>query len=286
MFFAQEDIAPLEVTYDYNYVIDQVHDAEGNIKKKCHCGSLECIGMTSYPPRRFDEGLSPIQVKSRGHCCYLNRIQDAKTFIGPNVWDAMIESCLEVFLKLNDMEKFICRQKNGSYTDPTGRRKSKRFKFTEPLSDSQSRTEHRDVSFEFCKNKNDVSGDCVDGKVCNDMHEEAESHVDEKDTSEVVVSACGQSVVRTNNFRKRAVSVVKNSSPNKSIKLSKNQKTVKVTMSSPSKPINDKKSLARNPRLSPSHSTSSSNNEDSARRKVREALSLFRETCRKIVDDE
>ncbi|CAN8271434.1 unnamed protein product [Cochlearia groenlandica] len=67
--------------------------------------------MTSYPPRRFEEGLSPIQVKSMGHCFYLNRIQAAKKFIGPDVWDGMKESCLEVFLKLNDMDKFTwCAQ--------------------------------------------------------------------------------------------------------------------------------------------------------------------------------
>ncbi|CAN8242100.1 unnamed protein product [Cochlearia groenlandica] len=42
--------------------------------------------MASYPPRRFEEGLSPIQVKSMGHCCYLNRIQAAKMFIGHDVW--------------------------------------------------------------------------------------------------------------------------------------------------------------------------------------------------------
>ncbi|KAJ4955150.1 hypothetical protein NE237_011933 [Protea cynaroides] len=46
MLFASENIPPLqELAYDYNYKIDQVHDAEGNIKKKnCYCGSLECSG--------------------------------------------------------------------------------------------------------------------------------------------------------------------------------------------------------------------------------------------------
>ncbi|MED6158554.1 Histone-lysine N-methyltransferase, H3 lysine-9 specific suvh5 [Stylosanthes scabra] len=46
MFFAAENIPPLqELTYDYNYMIDQVRDSDGNIKRKdCYCGSVECIG--------------------------------------------------------------------------------------------------------------------------------------------------------------------------------------------------------------------------------------------------
>ncbi|GJM86314.1 hypothetical protein PR202_ga02163 [Eleusine coracana subsp. coracana] len=46
MFFAGEDIPPLkELSYDYNYAIDEVYDADGNIKKKqCFCGSVECTG--------------------------------------------------------------------------------------------------------------------------------------------------------------------------------------------------------------------------------------------------
>ncbi|MCL7042893.1 hypothetical protein MKW94_006760 [Papaver nudicaule] len=46
MLFAAENIPPLqELTYDYNYVVDTVHDSEGNIKiKKCYCGSTECTG--------------------------------------------------------------------------------------------------------------------------------------------------------------------------------------------------------------------------------------------------
>lgn len=46
MFFAVDNIPPLqELTYHYNYTIDEVRDSEGNIKQKaCHCGSLECCG--------------------------------------------------------------------------------------------------------------------------------------------------------------------------------------------------------------------------------------------------
>lgn len=46
MFFACDDIRPRqELAYHYNYKIDQVHDANGNIKKKkCLCGSVECDG--------------------------------------------------------------------------------------------------------------------------------------------------------------------------------------------------------------------------------------------------
>ncbi|XP_073001411.1 histone-lysine N-methyltransferase, H3 lysine-9 specific SUVH6-like [Typha latifolia] len=46
MFFASEDIPALEeLTYHYNYTIDQVYDSNGNIKKKdCYCGSAECTG--------------------------------------------------------------------------------------------------------------------------------------------------------------------------------------------------------------------------------------------------
>ncbi|KAK9689310.1 hypothetical protein RND81_09G051200 [Saponaria officinalis] len=46
MLFATENIPPLqELTYHYNYTIDQVFDSKGNIKKKsCYCGSDECTG--------------------------------------------------------------------------------------------------------------------------------------------------------------------------------------------------------------------------------------------------
>ncbi|CAL1401719.1 unnamed protein product [Linum trigynum] len=46
MFFAAENIPPLrELTYHYNYQIDQVCDSHGNIKRKnCYCGSAECTG--------------------------------------------------------------------------------------------------------------------------------------------------------------------------------------------------------------------------------------------------
>ncbi|MED6157851.1 hypothetical protein PIB30_027238 [Stylosanthes scabra] len=47
MFFAAENIPPLqELTYDYNYMIDQVRDSNGNIKRKdCYCGSVECTAL-------------------------------------------------------------------------------------------------------------------------------------------------------------------------------------------------------------------------------------------------
>uniref|UniRef100_A0A0A9BLJ3 Uncharacterized protein n=1 Tax=Arundo donax TaxID=35708 RepID=A0A0A9BLJ3_ARUDO len=46
MFFAAETIPPLqELTYDYNYETDRVHDVNGSIKFKCcRCGSPQCCG--------------------------------------------------------------------------------------------------------------------------------------------------------------------------------------------------------------------------------------------------
>ncbi|CAN4092640.1 unnamed protein product [Withania somnifera] len=46
MLFAADNIPPLrELSYHYNYSMDQVHDSNGNIKvKKCFCGSSECSG--------------------------------------------------------------------------------------------------------------------------------------------------------------------------------------------------------------------------------------------------
>ncbi|XP_038687012.1 histone-lysine N-methyltransferase, H3 lysine-9 specific SUVH6-like [Tripterygium wilfordii] len=46
MMFAAENIPPLkELTYHYNYKIDQVYDSDGNVKKKsCYCGSSKCTG--------------------------------------------------------------------------------------------------------------------------------------------------------------------------------------------------------------------------------------------------
>ncbi|XP_010531690.1 PREDICTED: histone-lysine N-methyltransferase, H3 lysine-9 specific SUVH6-like [Tarenaya hassleriana] len=46
MFFAMDNIPPLqELTYHYNYVIGQVRDSNGNIKRKdCYCGSSDCVG--------------------------------------------------------------------------------------------------------------------------------------------------------------------------------------------------------------------------------------------------
>nr|GMC83091.1 histone-lysine N-methyltransferase, H3 lysine-9 specific SUVH6-like [Ipomoea batatas] len=46
MLFAADNIPPLqELTYHYNYTVDQVRDSNGNIKvKQCFCGSAECTG--------------------------------------------------------------------------------------------------------------------------------------------------------------------------------------------------------------------------------------------------
>lgn len=46
MLFAMENIPPLqELTYHYNYTVGQVHDSDGNVRKKeCFCGSPECAG--------------------------------------------------------------------------------------------------------------------------------------------------------------------------------------------------------------------------------------------------
>ncbi|XAR71166.1 Histone-lysine N-methyltransferase, partial [Bertholletia excelsa] len=46
MLFAAENIPPLqELTYHYNYSVDQIQDSNGNIKmKSCYCGSAECTG--------------------------------------------------------------------------------------------------------------------------------------------------------------------------------------------------------------------------------------------------
>ncbi|OIV94088.1 hypothetical protein TanjilG_05468 [Lupinus angustifolius] len=46
MLFAADNIPPFqELTYDYNYKIDQVFDSDGKIKRKnCYCGSVECTG--------------------------------------------------------------------------------------------------------------------------------------------------------------------------------------------------------------------------------------------------
>ncbi|PIN14204.1 histone H3 (Lys9) methyltransferase SUV39H1/Clr4, required for transcriptional silencing [Handroanthus impetiginosus] len=46
MFFAAENIPPLqELTYHYNYCVDEIRDSNGNIKvKKCYCGTAVCTG--------------------------------------------------------------------------------------------------------------------------------------------------------------------------------------------------------------------------------------------------
>ena len=46
MLFATKNIPPMrELTYDYNYMVGQVRDINGKIKKKrCYCGSRECTG--------------------------------------------------------------------------------------------------------------------------------------------------------------------------------------------------------------------------------------------------
>ncbi|GFP80295.1 histone-lysine n-methyltransferase h3 lysine-9 specific suvh5 [Phtheirospermum japonicum] len=46
MLFAMENIPPLqELTYHYNYSVDQITDSSGNIKvKKCYCGTAQCTG--------------------------------------------------------------------------------------------------------------------------------------------------------------------------------------------------------------------------------------------------
>ncbi|XP_074336778.1 histone-lysine N-methyltransferase, H3 lysine-9 specific SUVH5-like [Apium graveolens] len=44
MLFATQNIPPFqELSYDYNYKIDQVYDSNGNVKeKKCNCGGADC----------------------------------------------------------------------------------------------------------------------------------------------------------------------------------------------------------------------------------------------------
>ncbi|XP_057440494.1 histone-lysine N-methyltransferase, H3 lysine-9 specific SUVH5-like [Lotus japonicus] len=44
--FAMENIPPMtELTYNYNYKVNQVEDSDGNIRKKvCLCGAMECRG--------------------------------------------------------------------------------------------------------------------------------------------------------------------------------------------------------------------------------------------------
>ncbi|XP_021765788.1 histone-lysine N-methyltransferase, H3 lysine-9 specific SUVH6-like [Chenopodium quinoa] len=46
MLFASENIPPFqELSYHYNYTIDQVLDSKGNVRKKiCYCGSADCTG--------------------------------------------------------------------------------------------------------------------------------------------------------------------------------------------------------------------------------------------------
>ncbi|KAH7859861.1 hypothetical protein Vadar_006392 [Vaccinium darrowii] len=46
MLFAAENIPPLkELTYHYNYKVDQIRDSNGEIRMKtCYCGSAECTG--------------------------------------------------------------------------------------------------------------------------------------------------------------------------------------------------------------------------------------------------
>ena len=46
MLFAATNIGrEQELSFDYNYNVDQVRDPDGNIKKKpCYCGSSECTG--------------------------------------------------------------------------------------------------------------------------------------------------------------------------------------------------------------------------------------------------
>ncbi|KAH7835245.1 hypothetical protein Vadar_024328 [Vaccinium darrowii] len=46
MLFAAENIPPLkELTYHYNYKVDQIRDSNGEIRtKRCYCGSAECTG--------------------------------------------------------------------------------------------------------------------------------------------------------------------------------------------------------------------------------------------------
>eukprot|EP00250_Pteridium_aquilinum_P006782 c16624_g2_i1 orf=425-2674(+) len=46
MLFAMENIPPMrELTYDYNYTLDKVRDAYGNVKTKaCYCGAQDCQG--------------------------------------------------------------------------------------------------------------------------------------------------------------------------------------------------------------------------------------------------
>ncbi|KAK6275044.1 hypothetical protein POUND7_004753 [Theobroma cacao] len=64
MLFAAENIPPLqELTYHYNYMIDQVRDENGNIKKKfCYCGSSECTGHNLAVISAYDAAIISVLI--------------------------------------------------------------------------------------------------------------------------------------------------------------------------------------------------------------------------------
>ncbi|PPR83322.1 hypothetical protein GOBAR_AA37395 [Gossypium barbadense] len=81
MLFAAENIPPLqELTYHYNYMIDQVHDESGDIRKKvCCCGSSKCTELHSKRMFEVELLLSAYSTTS---------IQDAAQFLEVSEEDA------------------------------------------------------------------------------------------------------------------------------------------------------------------------------------------------------
>ncbi|CAH2061469.1 unnamed protein product [Thlaspi arvense] len=73
MLFAMDNIPPLqELTYHYNYMIDQVRDVNGNIKKKiCYCGSSECTVLAMTGTDLFY--LNDIDKRRRNIAKFVNR---------------------------------------------------------------------------------------------------------------------------------------------------------------------------------------------------------------------
>ncbi|KAJ4902866.1 Uncharacterized protein Rs2_16817 [Raphanus sativus] len=56
-----------------------------------------------YPPRLYESGKTPTQIRSMNHSCFLGNLQTVRENIGEDVWSELRESAVGVIIKLKEL---------------------------------------------------------------------------------------------------------------------------------------------------------------------------------------
>ncbi|KAJ4901253.1 Ulp1 protease family protein [Raphanus sativus] len=61
-------------------------------------------GNRKYPPRLYQIGKTPNQIRSMNHSCFLGNLQTLRENVGEDVWDELRESTVGVIIKLKELD--------------------------------------------------------------------------------------------------------------------------------------------------------------------------------------